>query len=390
MLDPFSIHRKDGLQLGVKWGNHAPQLATEFLGHGHVVRGFGAPPGLIPRTGDELDPDAAPDSDRRRLQTLRAFDPDVLIAYDALSPAAVRAARVARSLGAALVLVEGGMAGGGSLRERFLNRLGEILWGPLVRRSAHAVVAVDEIARTRALDEGFDERLLDIVPHGVDTANFRPGLTSTLVARRRVRGRILLYVGRLLPARGLDVLLSAFARTVAQRGDWTLLIAGEGAELPHLRAQADRLGVAASVHWMGRPRDEELPGLISASTLVAAPFLADVSNARLVLRAMSCGVPALVSDLPRLRGLVTDDAQGLLVQPGSPGAWEDALRRASGAPFARERWAAAARERALETFGWSAVAARFEDILEQALERARKEENGRRSGQALRRRSANP
>lgn len=372
VLDPFSIFLKDGVRLGVKWGNHAPQLAREFLGRGHVVRGFGAPPGVIPRSGEDLDPESGAHGGGA-LRTLKAFRPDVLVAYDALSPAAMRAARAARSLKAGLVLVESGPVGGGSWRERILGRLGELAWGRLVRKTAHAVVALDEVARVRALSEGFDQGLVTVVPHGVDAGAFRPGLTSTLVARRQMRGRIMLYVGRLLPERGLELLLLAFARTVAQGGDWNLVVAGEGPELPRLRAQADRLGVAASVHWLGRPRDEELPGLFGASTLVAAPYLSDASNGIQVLRAMACGVPVIASDLPRLQGLITSEESGLLIAPGNLDAWVEGIRRASGSPLMRKRWGTEARNIVADRFAWESVSLRFETILAAAQCRAREE-----------------
>ena len=403
VLDPFSIHLKERLQLVVKWGNHAPQLARELLGAGHVVRGFGAPPGLVPRSGvglehpeprgaesggGESDSGLSRESSKGALQTLKAFHPEVLVAYDALSPAAVRAARAARALDAGLVLVEAGPPGGGTLRERALARLGELAWGRMVRRTAQAVVALDEVARGRALEEGFDERLITIIPHGIDVGRFRPGLTSTLVARRRVRGRILLFVGRLAPDRGLDVLLNAFSRTVAQRGDWTLVVAGEGPELPRLRAQAQRLGIAANVHWLGRPRDEELPGLIGAATLVASPALSDVSNGRQVMRAMACGVAVIASDLPRYRGLLQSEVSGLLVPAGDQGAWEEALRRASGSPISRQRWAQEARRVAVQQFSWESVAARFEGILTQARARALQQAAERASQRRFLRRPA--
>jgi hypothetical protein len=57
LLDPLSVYLEDPLNLRFKWGNHAPQLAQELLSRGHSVRGFGAPPGFIPRSGDAT-PDA--------------------------------------------------------------------------------------------------------------------------------------------------------------------------------------------------------------------------------------------------------------------------------------------------------------------------------------------
>jgi glycosyltransferase involved in cell wall biosynthesis len=362
LLDPLSLSLGQGLR--VKWGGHAPELAREFLGRGYHVRGFGAPSGLIPRSSSEAGADeGAPVGGK-----LRLFAPDVIVAYDALSPAALRGARMARALGATLVLVEGGWRGRLKWKDRALRRVGETLWGPYVRRTAAAVVALDPLAEAGALRAGFARELVGIIPHGVDVQAFRPGLSSTLVARARIRGRILLYLGKLAPERGVVELLSAFERTVGQRSDWNVVFAGNGPSRAELRAMADRLGLGDRVHWV-EPREEELPGLLGASTVLAIPALSDEVVGHYAARALACGLPILASDLPNLRAFVTEGENGLLVVPGSVEAWAEAIQRTAGAPNTRARWARCSRVRAVERYSWPAVATRFEELFQIARQR---------------------
>lgn len=382
ILDPLSVKLDGPLQVRVKWGDHAPKLAAEFLGRGHHVRGFGAPPGLIPRSTE----DPSGESDDGGWSRLRAFHPEVIVAYDALSPAAMRGARMARKLGAALVLLEPALPSGGPRLERFLHWIGERLWGGYVRRTAGAVVALDDFAVGELLKEGFDREHIHVIPYGVDTSVFRPGLTSPLLAQHRVRGRILLYVGKLAQGRGVDTLLEAFARTVGQRNDWHLVIAGSGPLAPSLHAQSRRLGIASSVTWLPRPRREELPGLMGASTLLAVPAEDEQVMGRQLGRALACGLPALVSDRPRLRRLMEDSRAGLLVESGSIAAWVEAIERAASSPVARKRWALEARRFAEERLCWSCVAARFETVLYEA--RARVEEKLAQKARAVAARGA--
>jgi glycosyltransferase involved in cell wall biosynthesis len=363
ILDPLSLSLGQGL--GGKWASHAPELAREFLGRGYHVRGFGVPAGLIPRSSSEPLDEGAPLAGR-----LRQFAPDVMVAYDALSPAALRGARMARRLGATLVLVEGGEGGPLAWKDRTLRRVGEMLWGPYVRRAASAVVALDPRAERVALKARFARELVSIIPHGVDVQAFRPGLASTLVARQRIRGRILLYLGKLAKERGVCQLMNAFARTVGQRSDWNLVYAGNGPERAELRAMADRLGLGDRVHWV-EPREEELPGLLGASTVLAIPALSDEVVGRYAARAMACGLPILASDLANLRAFVHRGENGLLVTPGSLDAWTEALQHAAGAPNTRARWARTSRTLAIERYSWPAVAARFEELFQVARERTR-------------------
>lgn len=350
LLNPFD--------LGVKGGDYAPQLARELLGRGHAVRGFGAPAGVIPRSASEGEEG----------HSVVSFDPDVIVAYDALSPAAFSGARAARRLGAPLILVESGFDGAGRWHERALRWLGERLWGPFVRHAAARVVALDPLARELALREGFDRERVVVLPAGVDLARYRPGLSSRLVSAHRLQGRILLYSGRIGPGRGLEVLIDAFARTLGQAQGWELVLAGDGSahEVKVLRAQADRLGVGARVRWLPRARAEELPGLMGSSSALVVPAVDDSVRGKQIPRAMACALPVIASDRPRLATLVEDGETGLIVRAGDVDAWSEALTRVSTSPEARKRWGARAREQAEERFAWSQVAADFEGLLAEA------------------------
>ncbi len=379
VLDPLSVTLDGPLSFRVRWGSHAPPLARELLGRGHSVRGFGAPPGLIPRSSEVvLEGEVTPSG----WKTLLSFRPEVLLAYGARSPAAVRGARVARKLGSALVLVES-LPERGRITERTLARWGDWMWGRYVRRTTGGLIALDGPTRAHALKRGYASDVVRIVPHGVDTNEYRPGLTSTLVARHRIRGRILLYVGRMSEERGLEVLVAAFSRTVGQRTDWNLVLAGDGPLLPALRAMVVRLGVADRVHLLPRPRAEELPGLFAASTLLALPARDGTAVGRQIPRALSCGLPVLASDLPRFSNLIRDDECGLLVKPGDVESWTAAIRQAASSPLARKRWSTSGRRLALERLSWSAVAQEFEQVFLEARERVRAKLAARDRGKAI-------
>jgi len=352
LVNPFT--------LGRKWGTHAPELARELLGAGHTVRGFGAPPNVLPRSGG--DPQIEGGKMTEDVVGVAGFEPDAIVAYDSLSAAAWVGARAARKLRVPLVLVE---AAAGELRGRqwLFQAIGRRVWGRAIRSATSGVVALDAVARARVLAHGFSPQRVEVLPAGVDLALYRPGLSSGLVARHHIRGRVLLYVGRIAHERGLEVLARAFAASVGQRADWSLVLAGEGPARASLRALIERLGIASHVHWTGLPREEELPGLLSASTLLAIPALDDSVRGLNITRAMACGLPILVSDRPNLRQLVENDRHGLVVPTGDLNAWREAIQRAAVSPDARRRWSKDARAAAEDRYAWPRVARRFENLV---------------------------
>lgn len=344
----------DPINLRTKAGGHAPMLARELLGRGHHVRGFGVPAAAIPHSAVDTPPGEG---------GLRGFGADAIIAYDALSPSAVRGARAADRQEVPLILVESAMQERGKPLRRFWNRVGRVLWGGYVRKRAAGVIALDPVAADRAIEMGFEQDLIRVLPQGVDVAQFRPGLLSSSLPTHRVFGRILLYVGRLDVGRGVDVLVDAFAKTVGQRLDWNLVLAGEGPEELALRARVDRIGVASRVHFFPRPQSDELPGLMGGSTLLAVPATTDDVLGRQIPRAMACGLPVLASNRPRLAALISDDESGLLLESGDVEAWKAGLMRAAGAPAKRRRWGAHAREVAVKRLSWDRIAEGFEEEI---------------------------
>lgn len=353
LVNPFTLR--------MKGGDHAPALARELLNRGHTLRAFGAPAGVIPHSG--ADPEGGGSSAAEDRIGLIGYKPDAIIAYDTLSPGAWLGARTARRLSIPLVLVEVGSKTDRSWRGRMLERVGKSLWGRYVRHTTGAVIALDPQARDRALERGFAADRVSLLPTGVDLNLYRPGLASGLILRHHIRGRILLHAGQIAHHRGLENLITAFAHTVGQRADWSLVFAGEGPAQPELRALIDRAGIGARVHWIGRPREEELPGLMSASTLLAVPGLDESVRGQHIPRAMACGLPVITSDLPVMRFLVENDVSGLVVPAGDLAAWTEALRRASMSPDARKRWGQRARHIAEERLAWPYVAKTFESIL---------------------------
>ena len=141
-----------------------------------------------------------------------------------------------------------------------------------------------------------------------------------------------------------------------------------------MRALVHRLGAAARVHWIGRVRREEMPGLLGASTLLAAPALDDDVRTNAVRRAFACGLPVIAADVPRLRDLVEPDGCGLLAVPGDLSSWMETVQTAASSPIRRERWGRRAREIAEQRFPWPLIASRFEAVLHEALGRTSGEE----------------
>lgn len=353
---------------------HPLGLASQLAERGHIVRLFG-PPTLAPNREEARR--GAPQ--RPRLgASVALFEPQVIVAYDALSPAAWLGARAARREGAPLVLVEAGAWAEGQPAQSMLWRVGEALWGRYVRRTAACVLALEPQARERSLRRGFAPERVRAIAHGVDLESHRPGRASEELARRRIGGRILSARTNYADLQRVEALVEGFAATVGQRDDWSLVVVSDSPAPARVAKCAYRSGVGARTHFLTLA-DEALAPLLSSSTLFAA--VAD-EGARAVWdieRALACGTPTLVAPTARGAHLVEHDSRGWVLERGDAFGWAAALSHAAAAPQARKRWSAAARAFALERLGWNAVARALEGEAEARMnERTSPAEAGQR------------
>jgi glycosyltransferase involved in cell wall biosynthesis len=200
---------------------------------------------------------------------------------------------------------------------------------------------------------------LELLPLGVDTERFRPADRPSPGARLRVG-----FVGRLIPVKGIDVLLRALA--MDDRLD--LEIYGGGPEDASLRSLAAELGVAERVRFHGHVDEAALVDVYPSFDVLAVPSVL-VPNVleqfgRVVVEGQACGVPVVASDCGALPDVV-DDA-GLLVPPGDAPALSAALSRFLDEPGLWERL----RAKGLENVGrysWASVAAQQQAFYERAL-----------------------
>jgi glycosyltransferase involved in cell wall biosynthesis len=171
-----------------------------------------------------------------------------------------------------------------------------------------------------------------VVYQGVDDALFAPGSASG--ARRRLgvpeTGKVLVYVGHLLPVKGVDVLLEAMSCLAASRGDVRLYLVGDGPRREALKALAARLGLERVVRFVGEVEHADLPDWYRAADLtVLASRSEGVPN---VLReSLACGTPFVATRVGGV-GEIAGGTRNRIVPPEDPGALAEAIARSLAEP----------------------------------------------------------
>jgi phosphatidylinositol alpha-1,6-mannosyltransferase len=248
-----------------------------------------------------------------------------------------------------------------------------------VLRDAAAVIAAGtypEAQARRAAGSGMPP--VTAIPPGVDGERFRP-----LDDRERTRaraalglpaeGRLVVSVSRLVPRKGMDVLIDAASRLSAARPDLTVAIAGTGRDRSRLERRIAK--TAAPVRLMGRVADDVLPQLYGCADVFAMlcrdrwAGLEQEGFGIVFLEAAACAVPQVAGDSGGAAEAVVDGATGLVVRrPGDVDEVTASLGPLLDDEGRRRRLGLAARSRAESGFDYEVLAARLDVALRKLVE----------------------
>jgi len=198
--------------------------------------------------------------------------------------------------------------------------------------------------------KGYAGRMWLIPQFGVDTDVYRPPAGARPHDPFTVG-----YAGRLVWAKGVDLLIEALAEV---HGDWRLEIVGEGQEADALRALARMCGIGDRVRftpWLDSAAMPDLYRGLDAFVLPSRSTPAWVEQfGRVLTEAMACGVPCIGSDSGEIPHVLGD--AGLVFREGDAAALRVLLRSLIADPAYRARLAEAGRQRVLDRFTMARVA----------------------------------
>jgi glycosyltransferase involved in cell wall biosynthesis len=171
----------------------------------------------------------------------------------------------------------------------------------------------------------------------------------------------MLFVGRVVYQKGLDLLLHALGRLVGDA--WTLTIAGDGPQRAPLELLAAHLGIADRIRFAGWLDGDGLVDAYHGANLFVYPSRHEgMPNA--VLEAMASALPVIATRIAGNEELVGEGETGLLIEPENQQALEKALSDLMADGERRRRLGEAARVRVSERYPWGRITDRYLEILE--------------------------
>ncbi len=221
-------------------------------------------------------------------------------------------------------------------------------------------------------------RKLVVIPPGVDTSRFYPipADEAKQFIGLEPRDRMVLFVGRIEPLKGIDTLIRAMSclrlnelqqpvHLAIIGGDPTVEPQDASEEMARLQRLCDELCMGRMVVFLGKRAQDTLPYYYSAAEVVVMPSHYE-SFGMVALEAMACGTPVIASDIGGLGFLVQDGETGFTIPHGDVDLLCDRLARLLGNAPLRETMGRRAADYA-RTYAWDGIAARIVDVYRELL-----------------------
>lgn len=213
-----------------------------------------------------------------------------------------------------------------------------------------------------------------IIPNGVEPEQFME-LPEDPQVKFDPREKALVFMGRLVPEKGVWQLLNCFQRVLENIPEARLYIGGRGPQKRILEQRAQKLGISERVVFAGFLRDKERNYVYNQAKVAVFPSLYEPFGI-VALEAMTTNTPVIVSEVGGLSEIVVHRKTGLKVPPGHESKLAEAIIEIlSDDKFARQI-AANAVELVKSVYNWKIIAHSTIDIYEEIINRSKVNRTG--------------
>nr|WP_073238883.1 glycosyltransferase family 4 protein [Desulforamulus putei] len=212
---------------------------------------------------------------------------------------------------------------------------------------------------------------LKIIPNGVDPENFKyDPRASALVKREHYASqeeKIVYYVGRLVPEKGVQVLLEAIPKILHYHPNTKFVIAGKGSFEGELKYKAACLGVDNRVYFTGYVNDVTRNCLYHYADVAVFPSLYEPFGI-VALEAMAARTPVVVSDTGGLGEIIHHGVNGMKAYTGNANSLADSILHCLLDPDSARKMQERAYRDVIEKYNWESIARETKKVYQEVIE----------------------
>lgn len=230
--------------------------------------------------------------------------------------------------------------------------------GALIVKSASRNIGVSEAACEFLKHLG--ATTIQLVHDGIDTTIFKKKEDTNYGQKLDIRNDavVITFVGRLIYAKGVQDLISAFAKIKDTGPEVKLLIVGDGPYRANLENLAYQTDCASSILFLGQKNQNEVIDVLSATDIFVNPSYSEGLGIS-VMEAASIGLPIIATDVGGTREIITTDKTGILIKARDVGQLVEELCRLRANAELRKKLGGNARILAERKFNWDKITGEY-------------------------------
>jgi glycosyltransferase involved in cell wall biosynthesis len=205
-----------------------------------------------------------------------------------------------------------------SLPDSPLNRLGYQVdahtIGKLSYCQASKVIVLSNDGKRHLIEMGLKDEKVEVIPNAVDSRLFKPTCENLLETKYGISQPVILFIGRLVPEKGVQFLIPAFTEVVKQIHDAKLVIVGSGPWQSKLKKMGKSL-LGKQICFIEKIENKMMPNVYVGCNVLVAPSLKEPFG-NVVLEAMSSGKPVIGSYVGGIKDTIINGQTGYHVAPG--------------------------------------------------------------------------
>jgi len=211
-----------------------------------------------------------------------------------------------------------------------------------------------------------DKTKIRIVPNGVDTQKFKPSAECEKIKQQigLDNNLCILFVGRLIPRKGLTYLTEAAKHITKNYNQTTFLIAGNGPQKNHITTQLQKINLTKHFKFLGDINEQTLPTLYNCADIFVLPSIQEGQGIAL-LEAQATAKPVVAFNVGGIPEAVINGETGLLTKPDSR-ELADAIIKLLGNWSLRKTMGNNGRKFVTDNFSWTACAQKMLKVYQEA------------------------
>ncbi len=225
------------------------------------------------------------------------------------------------------------------------------------------ITVVCEHMRENCLQITNIKEKIHVCSMGVDLVN-----TFMPLANIKQDNNKILFVGRLVEEKNVNILLEAMHSLIQKYPKLKLFIVGDGPERCQLEALCKELSIEHAVEFIGAINHNQLPEIYSSSTIAVMTSKRE-GLGLVAIEAMGCGCVVIAPSLPAMEDIIENGVNGVLVKPGDSVQLANAVENILVNKETKNMIVANARQSVIDKFDWGVIVNKYREIIESMSEK---------------------